>query len=230
MARQSSSWRAIGVFGSARLTENHVVLNDVAVLTTPTGGLGMQKLFGRMVLAALALAVATAGQAQRRAASPSMGGAQHEFGVDLGAAYVSSNLTGVSSGLVIVTPVDLRVGFVPRSGKIMWEPRLSLNFSTVGGSTTYLLTPQVNLLYANSVGGHRRGMYFTGGAGLVLGNNGTTSGTAIKLEGGVGWRKPYESAAWRYEVGFQWVSSSTALGLAADYIAIGGSIGISLWH
>src|SRR5438128_856122 len=64
----------------------------------------------------------------------------------------------------------------------------------------------------------------------LLGNNGTTSGTAVKLEGGVGWRKPYESAAWRYEVGFQWVSSSTALGLAVDYIAIGGRVGISLWH
>ena len=177
-----------------------------------------------------ALSLPAAAHAQRRGAAPSMGGAKHEFGVDLGAAYVSSNLTGVSGGIVIVTPLDLRVGFVPRSGKIMWEPRLNLNFSTVGGSTTYLLTPQLNLLYANSVGGHRRGMYFTGGAGLVLGNNGTTSGTAVKLEGGVGWRKPYESAAWRYEVGLQWVSSSTALGLAADYIAIGGRVGISLWH
>ncbi len=191
----------------------------------------MRKLFGGIVVAALALSVTTAAQAQRRTTtSASMGGAKHELGVDLGAAYVSSNLTGVSGGIVIVTPLDLRVGFVPRSGKIMWEPRLNLNFSTVGGSTTYLLTPQMNLLYANSVGGHRRGMYFTGGAGLVLGNNGTTSGTAVKLEGGVGWRKPYESAAWRYEVGFQWVSSSTALGLAADYIAIGGRVGISLWH
>jgi len=191
----------------------------------------MRKLFGGIVVAALALSLTTAAQAQRRTTtSASMGGAKHEFGVDLGAAYVSSNLTGVSGGIVIVTPLDLRVGFVPRSGKIMWEPRLNLNFSTVGGSTTYLLTPQMNLLYANSVGGHRRGMYFTGGAGLVLGNNGTTSGTAVKLEGGVGWRKPYESAAWRYEVGLQWVSSSTALGLAADYIAIGGRVGISLWH
>ncbi len=191
----------------------------------------MRKLFGGIVVAALALSLTTAAQAQRRTTtSASMGGAKHELGVDLGAAYVSSNLTGVSGGIVIVTPLDLRVGFVPRSGKIMWEPRLNLNFSTVGGSTTYLLTPQMNLLYANSVGGHRRGMYFTGGAGLVLGNNGTTSGTAVKLEGGVGWRKPYESAAWRYEVGFQWVSSSTALGLAADYIAIGGRVGISLWH
>src|SRR6266699_2199886 len=118
----------------------------------PTGGRGMRKLFGGIVVAALALLVTTAAQAQRRTTtSASMGGAKHELGVDLGAAYVSSNLTGVSGGIVIVTPLDLRVGFVPRSGKIMWEPRLNLNFSTVGGSTTYLLTPQMNLLYANSV-------------------------------------------------------------------------------
>jgi hypothetical protein len=73
-------------------------------------------------------------------------------------------------------------------------------------------------------------MYFTGGAGLVMGDGGAGSGTAVKLEGGVGWRKPYEGAAWRYEVGLQWVSSSAELGLNADYIAIGGRIGISLWH
>ena len=100
----------------------------------------------------------------------------------------------------------------------------------VGGNTTYRFTPDVNVLYANSPGGHRRGMYFTGGAGLVMGDLGAGSGTAFQLNGGVGWRKPYESAAWRYEVGFQWVSSSNNLGPFADYFAIGGSIGISLWH
>jgi hypothetical protein len=189
----------------------------------------MRKLFGGLVLAALVLSVTTAAQGQRRAAS-NMGGAKHEFGVDVGLAYVSSNITGVDGGIVMVTPLDVRFGFVPRSGKMMWEPRLTLNFSTVGGNTTYLFTPQVNLLYANSTGGHRRGMYFTGGAGLVMGDGGAGSGTAVKLEGGIGWRKPYESAAWRYELGLQWVSSSAELGLAADYIAIGGRVGISLWH
>jgi len=190
----------------------------------------MRKLFGGMVVAALALSVPAAAHAQRRTTAAMSSGAKHELGVDVGLAYVSSNLPGVTGGIVMVTPLDVRFGFVPRSGKMMWEPRVTLNFSTVGGSTSYLFTPQVNLLYANSTGGHRRGMYFTGGAGLVLGDNGTTSGTAVKLEGGVGWRKPYESAAWRYEVGLQWVSSSAALGLAADYIALGGRVGISLWH
>ena len=192
----------------------------------------MQKLFGGMVFAALALSLPVAAMAQRRAApaaSPT-----HEFGVDLNAAYVSPGTSGVNGGIAIITPVDLRYGFVPRSGKMMWEPRLSFNFNTVGGETRYVLTPQVNMLYSNSPGGHRRGMFFSGGAGLVLGDpSGTASGTAVKLEGGVGWRKPYGAGgAWRYELGLQWVSKSdelAAFGLA-DYLAIGGRVGISLWH
>jgi len=189
----------------------------------------MRKLFGGIVVAALALSLTTAAQAQRRTtSSASMGGAKHELGVDVGIAYIKPS--NVSGGIGITTPFDVRFGFVPRSGKIMWEPRLTLDFSTVGGNTTYRFTPDVNVLYANSPGGHRRGMYFTGGAGLVMGDLGAGSGTAFQLNGGVGWRKPYESAAWRYEVGFQWVSSSNNLGPFADYFAIGGSIGISLWH
>jgi hypothetical protein len=170
-------------------------------------------------------------QAQRRSSSMSMGGAKHELGVDLGVAFVSPNYTGGTSGINIQTPLDVRFGFVPKAGnKMMWEPRVSFTFNTVNGNTTYLLSPQLNALFANSAGGHKQGMYFTGGAGLVLGDLGGGSGTALKLEGGIGWRKPYESAAWRYELGVQWVSSSTELGPFADYIAIGGRIGISLWH
>ena len=191
----------------------------------------MRKLFGGMVLAAIAVSLPAAAQAQRRAAAAG-GASQYEFGVDLGAAYVSPNTTGVSGGIVLITPVDVRLGFVPRSGKIMWEPRGTLQFSSVGGQTVYAFTPEIHLLYANSTGGHRRGMYFTGGAGFVMGDQtGNNSGTAVKLEGGVGWRKPYGGGAWRYEVGFQWVSSNDNLApfLMADYIAIGGRIGISLW-
>ena len=192
----------------------------------------MQKLFGGLMLTALALSLPAAAAAQRHAATPASS-AQHELGVDLGVAYVASNVSGVSDGMNIQTPLDIRLGFVPRAGKkTMWEPRMTFLFNTAnaGGNTTYLFTPQLNLLYANSPGGHRRGMYFTGGAGLVMGDFGGGSGTALKLEGGIGWRKPWESAAWRYEVGVQYVSSSANLGTAADYIAIGGRIGISLWH
>ena len=192
----------------------------------------MRKLCGGVVLNAVALSLPVAAIAQRRASAA--GGVRREFGVDLNAAYVSPNQSGASGGIAIVTPVDIRYGFVPRSGKIMWEPRLSFNFNTVGGQTRYGLTPSVSMLYSNTPGGHRRGMYFTGGAGLVLGDpSGNASGTAVKLEGGVGWRKPYGTGgAFRYELGFQWVSSNTELAAAglADYIAIGGRLGISLWH
>lgn len=187
----------------------------------------MRKLFGGMVLVALALSLPATGQAQRRAASSGMGGATHELGIDLGAAYVKPS--GISGGIVILTPVDVRFGFVPRSGSLMWEPRGTLNISTVGGTTTYEITPSINALYANGPGGHHRGMYFTGGAGLVLADNGTNSGTMIQLGGGVGWRKPYGSGAWRYELAFQWTSQNTTLGRPST-IAIGGRVGISLWH
>src|SRR3954469_20107897 len=119
MARQALSRRAIDV-------------------TTPTGGPGMRKLFGGMLLTALALSLPAAAQAQRRATAAS-GVATHEFGVDVGLAYVKPN--GVDGGINLQTPLDVRYGFVPRSGKMMWEPRLGLNFSTVGGNTTYLFTP-----------------------------------------------------------------------------------------
>jgi hypothetical protein len=187
----------------------------------------MQKLFGGMVVAALALSVTSTAHAQRRnAANASMGGAKHELGVDLGLAYVKPDQ--ISGGIVIETPVDVRFGFVSAS-KMMWEARGTLNFSTVGGSTAYDFEPGINVLYANSAGGHHRGMYFTGGAGLILADNGTNSGTAVALNAGVGWRKPYGSGAWRYELGFRWSSENTTLGLPSA-IAIGGRIGISLWH
>lgn len=185
----------------------------------------MRKLFGGMVLAAVTLTLPTMAQAQRRT-SASMGGAKHELGVDVGVAYVKPD--GVDGGIVIQTPLDVRFGIVSAS-KMMWEPRLTLNFSSVGGNTTYLFQPGVNVLFANTAGGNRRGMYFTGGGALLIGDAGAGSGTAFSLNGGIGWRKPYESAAWRYEVGFQWTSESADLGLPST-IAIGGRIGISLWH
>jgi len=177
-----------------------------------------------MVLATLVSLPATV-SAQRRAAAPA-GGAKHEFGIDLGVAYVKPQ--NISGGLVIQTPVDVRLGFVPSRGNMMWEGRLTADINTVGGTTRYLLTPGVDVLFSNTPGGHRRGMYFGGGAGLVLADGGGGSGTAVQLHAGVGWRKPYESAAWRYEVGFQWQSDNANIGPST--IAIGGRVGISLWH
>lgn len=189
----------------------------------------MRKLFGGMVLAAIALSLPAAAHAQRRSTAAPMGGAKHEFGVDVGVAYIKPS--NVDGGIGILAPFDLRYGFMPRSGKLMWEPHVALNFRTVAGQTIYVFNPGIHALYSNSPGGHRRGMYFEGGAGLVVGDQGFGSGTALQLGAAVGWRKPYEGAAWRYKLGIQWVSSSNELApLFADYIAIGGSIGISLWH
>jgi len=185
----------------------------------------MRKLFGGLVMAALALSLPATVSAQRRAAAP-MGGAKHEFGIDVGVAYVKPQ--NISGGILIQTPVDVRIGFVPSRGNMMWEGRLTADINTVGGTTRYLLTPGVNVLFSNTPGGHRRGMFFGGGAGLVLADGGAGSGTAVQLHAGVGWRKPYESAAWRYEVGFQWQSDNANIGPSS--IAIGGRVGISLWH
>jgi len=185
----------------------------------------MRKLLGGMVLAAVALSLPVSAQAQRRTTAAS-GGAKHEFGVDLGVAYVKPQ--NIDGGIVIQTPLDVRLGFVPARGNMMWERRITANINTVGGTTSYLLTPGVNVLFANSPGGHRRGMYFGGGAGLLLADFGPGSGTAFQLNAGVGWRKPYGSAAWRYEVGFQWTSENSNIGPST--IAIGGRIGLSLWH
>lgn len=186
----------------------------------------MRQLLSGVAMVAVLVAIPAALAAQQRRATAT--GPKHEFGVDVGAAYVKP--ADLDGGIRILTPLDVRYGIVPRSGTMMWEPRFSLDFSTIDGETTYLFTPGVNVLFSNTSGGHRRGMYFLGGAGLVLGDGGAGSGTAFKLEGGVGWRKPYGTAAWRYELGFQWVSESAELGPFADYIAIGGRIGISLWR
>jgi|SRR5882762_768229 len=188
----------------------------------------MRKVLGGIVFVALLVSVPALASAQRRAAA-TMGGAKHEFGVDVFAGYVKQN--GSSGGIALITPISVRVGLV-KAGKIMWEPRFSLAFSTAGGSTTYDLAPSVNLLYAQSPGGHRRGMYFTGGAGLDLIDQGATSGTGFLLNAAVGWRKPYGSGAWRYELGLQWSSDIKASGVVIQpsTLFIGGRFGISLWH
>jgi len=185
----------------------------------------MRKLIQAMLVIGVLALLPAASQAQRRSTAAATG-PKHEFGVDVGVSYTKPE--NVDGGIEIGTPLDVRVG-LRSAGKMMWEPRFTFGFSSVGGTTTYLLTPGVNVLYSNQPGGHRNGMYFTGGAGLILGDNGANNGTAFSVNGGVGWRKPYGTAAWRYEVGFQWNSESTDLNLAST-IRIGGRIGISLWH
>lgn len=183
----------------------------------------MRKLFSSVLLvAALVPAVATA---QRRATRSAATGKQ-EIGVDLGVAYAKSQ--GVRGGIQIGTPLDIRFGFRPRN-QVMWEPRVSLDFSTVAGATTYGIAPGVNMLYSMTPGGHRKGMYLTGGAALNVVNDGTDSGVAPALNGAVGWRKPWGNGAWRYEAGLRYSFENANVGLPS-MIEIGVRLGISLWH
>ena len=100
----------------------------------------MRKLFSGITFVALCVSVPALAQAQRRAASMS-GGAKHEFGVDVGVGY--AKFSGASGGIVIGTPLDVRVGLVKAGKKMMWEPRFTLGLSSVGGGTVYDFEPAV---------------------------------------------------------------------------------------
>jgi hypothetical protein len=165
--------------------------------------------------------------AQRRAAArtDAHAGAEHEFGLDLGADYAKPQ--NISGGIELLTPVDIRVGLRSR-GKLMWEPRLTFALSTVGAGTVYTIGPELAGLYAMGPGGHSSGMFLSGSVGLGLAKFGATSGTNFSFGGSVGWRKPYGSAAWRYELGFRYDTKNDAY-LPAT-IRIGGRVGLSLWH
>lgn len=185
----------------------------------------MRKLIGGLSAVAVLLTLPALADAQRRAA----GGARHEFGVDVGAHYVKPD--GVDGGIVIMTPLNLRVGLV-KPGNTMWELRGALSFQTFGGETAYEFQPGVNLVYANTRGGNRSGQYYTGGAALVLVDEGagaSSSGTGFALNAAVGWRRPYGSAAWRYELGIGWTSEIQDIG-RVSVLSIGARLGISLWH
>lgn len=189
----------------------------------------MRKLFGGMVLAAVALSLPAAAQAQRRAAAA--GGAKHEFGVDLGIAYYDPDVS--DAGIRIGTPLDVRVGFVSTS-KLQWEGRLLFDYDSKGTGTeaAYLISPGVNALYAMNRATSRQGMYLTGGANLNLVKFGATSATGFALNGAVGWRKPYGGAAWRYELGIRYDFEATDGGTVVleKTLSIGARIGISFWH
>lgn len=183
----------------------------------------MRKTIVSALLLVLVGLVPAALDAQRRPAAPS---ARYEFGVDVGAAY--SKPENQDGGIEIGTPVDVRVGLV-RSGRMMWEPRFTFGFSSVGGTSRYAFGPGVNVLYAMEGSSHRQGMFLTGGGGLLLVDDGTTSGTVLSINGAIGWRKPYGSAAWRYELGIRYEFENQDLGEPATF-NIGGRIGVSLWR
>lgn len=188
----------------------------------------MRTLIGGLVLAAVATFPADALSQRRAAAQP--GRAQYEFGVDAGIAYYDPDVG--DGGLRIGTPLDVRVGFVPRSGKLMWEPRLVFLLDTGGGEGTHVISPGVNVVNAVGTGTYRSGMFVTGGVALNMLDVGTASGTGFSLNGAVGWRKPSGSQALRYEVGLRWdgeIEDGGAI-IVPSTISLGGRIGLSFWR
>jgi len=190
----------------------------------------MVKLLGSALLVGGLAFLATPASAQKKsAASAPMGGFHHELGVDCAADYAKPS--GVSGGIEMGLPVDIRIAFLTRS-TLMWEPRLTFSLSSVGGgSTIYTFFPGVNVLYQLKRGSGPRGLlrapYATGGVGLSVVGFGGSSSTQFALGGGVGTRVPFESAAVRVE-GF--LSYMFKGGGSPSSFTIGTRIGWSFWH
>jgi hypothetical protein len=178
----------------------------------------MRKLIGKTTLvAALTLAPALAVAQQHYMA-------KHEFGVDV--AFVYSKPSGGNGITSFATPVDVRIGFVPAKGKLMFEPRVSIAFKSSTGASFHNIDLDVNALYGKD---HKKGMYYTAGAGIDLIGVTGTSGSIISLNGGIGTRKPYESGAWRLEAFLRYDLKNTSLGVP-NTLNIGARAGLSLWH
>jgi hypothetical protein len=155
----------------------------------------------------------------------------HELGVDVAVMYQKLSLGGVSANHILIgTPVDVRLGFVPKGkAKYMFEPRFVLMFDSkdpTTGQSAYVFTPDLNVLFAKN---QRKGMYWTVGAGIDLLHGGGASASQIGINGGIGTRSPWESGARRMEAFLQYKLKNTGKGLPSQ-LNIGGRIGLSLWH
>jgi hypothetical protein len=193
----------------------------------------MVRLIGSVAVLAAAAAVPVAAAAQ---AAP-----RHEFGVDFGMAFESvSSLSGAGSTTLFAaqTPVVVRVGWVSPT-PLSLEGRLAFNFNSrgFGSNASYLLAPDVNVLYklgAGSGAHHLMGPYLTGGLGLALADapsaaGTTTSGLIASVNGGLGTRVPAGNGAWRLE-GFLAYSFKNAHLGSPGTLSVGARIGLSLWH
>jgi hypothetical protein len=159
--------------------------------------------------------------AQRKTAGPRL-----ELGGDFAASYTKPS--GISGGIDMGLPVDVRVGILTRK-RLMWEPRLSFLFNTIG-TTTYTIVPGLNVLYQLKRGtgpyNLMRAPYVTGGVALNFFDYGT-SWTQVSLGGGVGKRVPFGGSATRLEGFFGYTFKG---GGAPSSFAIGTRIGLSFWH
>ena len=186
----------------------------------------------RTVLAVAGLAAVPALASAQAHAGMAMGSPEHEVGLDLVAFFQSQSASGASqSGLVVKTPVDVRLGFVSHSN-MMWEMRTTLSFSTTG-TTTYNIDPGVNVLFKlGQSTAMNNNNYFTVGADAQYINNGAANnntGLVPAINAGVGMRRPYGDAAWRVEAGFRYVFKNTNVH-AVNEIEVGIRAGLSLWH
>jgi len=190
----------------------------------------MRKLLGTALVVA---GTVIPGVATAQAGHDMGGMPKHEFGVDIFAAYQKPS--GGSGGLLVTTPVDVRVGFVS-SGNMMFETRSSLAFAS-GGGTFLSFTPGLNVLFrmGHGTGNHNlMGRYFTVGADVNIQSfkiTGlpSTSGAVIGINGGIGTRSAYGSGATRIELFGRYLLKNTKLGVP-NTIQIGARLGLSLWH
>ena len=185
----------------------------------------MHALIGRISLAAALTFVPAIAAAQHSMENPS-----HEFGADIAFAYEKFG-SGGGHLFAIATPVDLRIGFLTGQ-KLVVEPRITFTYLSGGGSTLYSFAPDLNFLIAFQ--DNKKGAYLTAGAGIDLLHGSSSGGgsntvSQISFNGGIGTRAPYESGAIRLEafVKYSLENSGDAL---PSVLAIGGRIGLSLWH
>lgn len=160
---------------------------------------------------------------------------QHEVGVDLIGFYQHQALIGGGSfnHVLVMTPVDLRAGFLS-GNKLSVEARLVFAYDSKGGVDTltltsksaYIFNPDVNLLWGFKSNKH--GPYFTAGAGLNLQNFGIST-TQFGFNGGLGTRVPYESGVIRLEAFAQYLLKNAGKNLP-NTLNIGARVGLSLWH
>jgi len=188
----------------------------------------MRIVTGSLLAAVALVALPQMAVAQRRAASAGGGGPKNEFGVDIGAAlgHIGSGCATNCGTFELGTPVDLRVGFVGRSISI--EPRVTLSYLSQGGGHVLLFTPDVNFLKPMGQSTQHKGLYLTAGAGVTfISASGASSANQFSINGGVGTRMPFESAAWRLEGFFRYSFQSGPL--ASGY-NVGVRAGLSLWR
>ena len=187
----------------------------------------------RRIAAALGLCLAPALASAQHSMSH-MENPKHEIGVDLIGFYQHQSLAGASfNHVVVMTPVDLRAGFLS-GDKLSVEARLVFQYDSKGGVDTltltakssYVFTPDINLLWGFQSNKH--GPYFTTGAGVNLVNFGVST-TQFGFNGGLGTRVPYESGVIRLEAFAQYLLKNTGKNLP-NTLNIGARVGLSLWH